>query len=110
MVSIVKKDNKNNVNNKYTITHYEECPICLESIRKKDVAVLNCNHQFHYKCIGLWMNSIIKNKFDTNDKFCPVCRNGDEIVNIICREKHIPIKKIIINNNKLLKKKKCIIS
>jgi hypothetical protein len=108
MVTILKK---NNEDNKININYDDECSICFESIKKKDVAILNCKHQYHYECIGQWMSSIIKNKFDTDDGICPICEEGNEIENIICREKHIPIKKIIINNNRLLKKrKKCIIS
>ena len=43
------------------------------------------------------MQSIIKNKIDTKDSFCPLCNTGDEISNIICRDKIDPK---IINKNK----------
>jgi len=97
----IDHENKNN---------YEECSICLDSLEFKDVAILNCTHSFHYECIGKWMESIIKNKIDTKDSFCPLCNNGDEISNIICRDKVDPkdfnnTKKKIIKPLKLIKKK-----
>ena len=74
------------------------------ALKEKDIAILNCTHTFHYKCIGEWMNSIKKNNFEIKDKFCPTCMNGDEIVNIVCREKYIPKKKKLNNKVNILKK------
>ncbi len=106
------KNNKNNINNINNINYDDECLICFDSIKEKDIAILNCKHQFHYKCIGEWMTSIKKNKFDAHEQICPICEDGNEIVNIICREKYIPNKKTINIKNTLIlkKKKKCIIS
>jgi hypothetical protein len=112
MTSVISK------NEVILIDYDDECPICYESLKEKDIAILNCKHTFHYKCIGEWMSSILKYKFEVNENFCPTCKNGDEIENIICREKYIPEKnnnKInIINKTKqkiIIKRKgKCIIS
>ena len=115
MVSIIKEEKD------LLIDYDDECPICYESLKEKDIAILNCTHTFHYKCIGKWMNSIKKNNFEIKEKFCPTCMNGDEIVNIVCREKYIPKKKELNNKVNVLKKKnfnkifikkkdKCIIS
>lgn len=84
----------------------EECSICFDSLETKDIAFLNCNHVFHYKCIGEWMISIHKNKINTNDSFCPICWKGDEIVHVICREKYIPPPPSDFQNNILKIKKK----
>ena len=55
----------------------EECGICLDNL-EYEVAVLSCNHEFHYKCIALWQN---KNK--DKDLICPFCNNQPvEILNV----------------------------
>lgn len=42
------------------------CSVCLDSINsKKDNAILNCNHKFHYSCIHDWLKKTLT---------CPVCR------------------------------------
>ena len=105
---------ENNIEYKNKIK--EECSICFESLEKNDIVILNCNHIFHYKCIGNWMKSIHNNNIKTDDKFCPICWNGDEIKNVICREKYVPpVNKIEnkiennINRMKKISKDKCII-
>ena len=81
-----------------------ECCICFETLDKNDLAILNCNHKYHYKCIGSWMESILKNKIKTEDNFCPLCTNGTEITNVICRDKIDP-KKIKLELKKEKKNK-----
>lgn len=44
-----------------------ECPICYESIIKKECKKLKCNHLFHKRCIDRWLGEMHK---DT----CPTCR------------------------------------
>ena len=84
-----------------------ECCICFETLDKNDLAILNCNHKYHYKCIGKWMESILKNEIKTNDNFCPLCNNGTEIKNVICRDKIDPKKiKLEIKKQKIIKNKK----
>ena len=56
----------------------EPCSICFEELDKYDVAILSCNHRFHYKCIKQWMNH--KKNYV---KICPICDKEGEIVNII---------------------------
>ena len=55
----------------------DECMICLEPL-EYDVAILNCNHKIHYKCIQQW----IETKTDIV-KLCPVCDINGEIINIV---------------------------
>ena len=52
-----------------------ECPICLEYMTK-NIAILNCVHRYHTKCIIDWM------KLNKNNK-CPICEKGNEIVCIL---------------------------
>jgi hypothetical protein len=80
-----------------------ECCICFESLDKKDLATLNCNHKYHYECIGNWMSSIQINNIKTEDNFCPLCPNGTEIINVVCRDKVDP-KKIQFEKKKSRKK------
>lgn len=56
----------------------EPCSICFEELDKYDVAILSCNHRFHYKCIKQWINH--KKNYV---KICPICDKEGEIVNII---------------------------
>ena len=47
-----------------------KCSICLEEYnRDKDIIKLKCNHEYHKKCIKMWLNI---------NKICPQCR-GDII-------------------------------
>ena len=51
------------------------------------------------------MESILKNEIKTNDNFCPLCNNGTEIKNVICRDKIDPKKiKLEIKKQKNIKK------
>ena len=67
----------------------EECSICLEKL-ENEIAHLTCNHFFHYRCIGEWINNNIKNKKKT---YCPICNQEFEILNIYL-PKHINTKNI----------------
>ena len=62
-----------------------ECAICFNNLTD-EIAILKCNHKFHFKCITRWMKK--KNNFV---KFCPFCPDTEnEIINIInpiCVEK-----------------------
>ena len=45
-----------------------ECSICLEEYnRDKDIIKLNCNHEYHRKCIKEWLKI---------NKNCPQCRKN----------------------------------
>lgn len=44
-----------------------ECPICYETVTRKESKVLKCNHMFHSACIQRWLGEMHK---DT----CPTCR------------------------------------
>ena len=62
-----------------------ECVICFEDLDKYDVAILNCQHKFHYDCVKKWINK--SNKFN---KLCPLCNIEGEIVNIEKKEMSKP--------------------
>ena len=61
----------------------EECSICLDKL-KNEIAHLSCNHFFHYRCIGDWIN---KNRKMNKDVMCPICNQPFEIINIYLPEK-----------------------
>ncbi len=42
-----------------------ECSICLAEFKNSDVAVLDCRHKYHFKCIFQW---------STQSNQCPMCR------------------------------------
>jgi hypothetical protein len=43
----------------------EDCSICLESFRNKELYISTCKHKFHKTCINQW--------FETDNR-CPLCR------------------------------------
>ena len=47
--------------------HTSNCPICLDSLSKRESLILSCSHVFHKFCIQNF------EKF-TNTKKCPICR------------------------------------
>jgi len=51
----------------------EDCLICLEKYKEKELyrELPKCNHYFHKKCIDKWLKS---------NAVCPICRNN--IINI----------------------------
>lgn len=64
---------KINYNEYYEIEKFESkdnekfnCIICLENYKYNDlIALMKCNHRYHYKCIKKWLN------YNPN---CPICR------------------------------------
>ena len=60
----------------------EECSICLDKL-KNEIAHLSCNHFFHYRCIGDWINN---NREMNKDVLCPICNQPFEIINIYLPE------------------------
>ena len=63
-----------NVDDVYNAINSIECPICLESL-ENNIAILNCKHQFHYKCIQQWY-------WKKRKLMCPFCQCVSEIINI----------------------------
>ena len=55
----------------------DECLFCFEDLNKWSVAILNCQHRYHLKCIKKWNNKS-KNYY----KVCPQCNIDGEIINI----------------------------
>ena len=45
-----------------------DCPICLEPFTPNNLAILNCGHKFHFRCI---LKDITKAR---SNKQCPLCR------------------------------------
>ena len=61
---------------------YDECPICLEDL-DKNIAITNCEHQFHFECLSNWIYSQKKIIFT-----CPSCnKNPCEIINVYSKKK-----------------------
>lgn len=57
----------------------DECHICLDELdASSPIAILNCGHKFHYKCIQEWIN-----KTHRIDKLCVICDKDTEIISII---------------------------
>ena len=54
-----------------------ECLICLEEFELSPIAVLSCNHKYHFNCLAKWINTR-KNKY----KICTICNKNVEIVNV----------------------------
>ncbi len=52
----------------------DECPICLEPL-DKNIAILSCGHEYHYKCIKEWIN-----KTKNIKKPCVICEKETEII------------------------------
>lgn len=49
---------------------HKACPICLEVMEPKDIALLSCNHPYCRNCIQDW----VRNNMDKVDIPCPVCK------------------------------------
>jgi hypothetical protein len=54
-----------------------ECLICLEEFELSPIAVLSCNHKYHFNCLTKWINTRT-NKYN----ICTVCNKNVEIVNV----------------------------
>ena len=54
-------------NNMCDHTEPTPCPICFEDLCDKNIAVMDCGHKFHFKCMVKW------NSTDNGDT-CPLCR------------------------------------
>lgn len=63
-----------------------ECIICLEDLND-NIAILSCNHKYHYECIQKWMNT--KNNFKN---FCSICDKDVEIINIVNVKEYKPFR------------------
>jgi len=57
----------------------DECPICFEFLNTSDIAVLDCNHKYHLKCLYKWYR-----KKGSNYK-CPECYVQRDINKIISK-------------------------
>jgi hypothetical protein len=56
----------------------EECIICFEPL-ENNIAILKCNHKYHFDCITNWIN-----RKKSLTKFCPLCSDTEnEIINVI---------------------------
>ena len=55
----------------------EECSICLETLQN-EIAHLSCNHFFHYKCIGEWIN-----EHTNKNTYCPICNQLFDMVLVL---------------------------
>ena len=51
--------------NNFIISIPEDCSICLETQKEKELTILRCKHTFHQKCMRKWLE---------NNRTCPMCR------------------------------------
>lgn len=58
-------------------TETSNCPICLGVLSSSNSISLECKHEFHFDCIGAWINQ-------NENPNCPMCRTPTS-VKIICR-------------------------
>lgn len=61
-----RKRNKNELESRKTSPN--ECPICLLPFTENNLAILDCGHKFHFRCI---LKDITK---AGSNKQCPLCR------------------------------------
>ena len=55
------------------VTEQKNCAICLEEIKKREkISTLNCNHQFHEKCLLPWLEE---------HETCPLDRGKITLIN-----------------------------
>tara|TARA_E500000331_G_C17037415_1_gene617961 strand:- start:378 stop:668 length:291 start_codon:yes stop_codon:yes gene_type:complete len=52
----------------------KECLICLDEFGNKEVAILECMHKYHYRCLVNWLSY-------SEELRCPECR---EFACIVC--------------------------
>jgi Ring finger domain len=65
---------------KYKINDQKQCPVCQENYSEnQDVALLNCNHIFHIKCISDW------GKYKQE---CPLCREKINVISSSEKRRH----------------------
>ncbi len=79
-----KKNNRTNLKNldikKYRRCNNQqiECCICCEDIKQHEyIRELNCNHQFHKKCIDKWLLCSMKSSEHIH---CPICRTNINLI------------------------------
>lgn len=63
-----------NLNREY---YKEECIICYEELGSGDIALLECGHKFHNKCITDWSKKKKKSNI-----ICCICDKKTQIINI----------------------------
>ena len=68
----------------YTSQAGEQCYICLDNYKEKDIlSQLMCNHYFHKICIIQWSDSIDQ-RSESEPTTCPVCRAKLEVMLLGC--------------------------
>ena len=72
--------------------------ICLEPL-EYNIALLNCNHKFHFNCIKNWINTKKKLK-----NICILCETETEIINIYDEKETLNIS--TISNHQPFKEEK----
>jgi len=54
-----------------TLNIIDKCTICLENIYEIDLLKIKCNHNFHKKCLDIWLEQ---------NNNCPLCRLKIDII------------------------------
>ena len=59
---------------------HEDCAICLEKLTGT-IAILDCNHPYHFPCLQSWYKKRIKHNKGLN---CPLCNTDSaDVLNVI---------------------------
>ena len=96
---------------------YEICSICHDTLPKKSYRMLPCTHKFHYSCLKLWEDSLLKKQCakDCGKKCSNLCKKNCKYHCPFCREEYNKMvlrKKIMIRegytyDEHLLERKFC---
>ena len=68
----------------------EICSICHDTLPKNSYRMLPCSHKFHYSCIKLWEDSILKKQClkDCGNKCTNVCKKNCKYQCPFCRQEY----------------------
>ena len=59
----------------------EECVICFYPLQKEKIALVECGHLYHYRCLKEWLNV-------SKDQRCPTCRVGRRMTKLQGKRKN----------------------
>ena len=56
-----------------TLPLNEECVICFHPLHEEKIAIVECGHLYHHRCLKEWLDV-------SKDKKCPTCRIGRRMI------------------------------
>lgn len=92
-----------------SVTHssVDDCALCLQTVRNKQVFLTPCKHMFHTQCLRKWINinrcpvtmELVYDKIKVGSCYgpCPMCRNNVHIP--VTNEKECKIVKKLFQYN-----------